>query len=59
MPMVWLARSTACQSGAGICNISSGEVERAIRRASDPMTRLHLQDVHLQIQRILDPRTAD
>jgi len=31
MPMVWLARSTARHSGAGICNISSGEVERAIQ----------------------------
>jgi hypothetical protein len=30
-------------------------VEQAIRRTNDPMTRLHLQDVHLQIQRILDP----
>ena len=29
--MVWLARSTACQRGAGICKMSSGEVERAIQ----------------------------
>ena len=30
MPMVWLARSTACHRGAGICSISSGDEERAI-----------------------------
>jgi hypothetical protein len=31
------------------------EVAAAIRKASDPMTRLHLEDVRLQIQRTLNP----
>ena len=30
-------------------------VQAAIRKASDPMTRLHLEDVRLQIQRTLNP----
>ncbi|HUF25478.1 MAG TPA: zinc-dependent metalloprotease [Gemmatimonadaceae bacterium] len=32
------------------------QVEAAIRRAGDSMTRLHLQDVHFQIRRILEPQ---
>jgi hypothetical protein len=31
------------------------EVAAALRRTTDTMTRLHLQDVHMEIERLLDP----
>jgi hypothetical protein len=33
-------------------------VQAAIGRAADGMTRLHLRDVHLEIERLLDPKVA-
>jgi hypothetical protein len=33
-------------------------IEQAIPRAADGMTRLHLRDIRLEIERLLDPATS-